>query len=235
MEQKILIEEPEFVCRICQEDTQPLILPCICKTTRVHRDCLQRWRYTDPTGERFYKCEICKYSYKLYNQLGYCSVVSYYSSVISLFILYMSIFCSVCFSISLGLGYIFSSNVIEDAKDTLHSNEIICRFLLGFSVLLCVVGAIGIITYYRENETGCFIYTCEDCSVIGFMLACVFFIFGVIIGIGYTVKISAYFFSKSIKITEQCVHSNIWQVTDLSGEFVSNSNTDVDDLQRQLL
>ena len=54
------------LCRICMDDTPPLIeLPCSC-VGYVHMNCLDKWRNMhkeDDSEIPFYKCEICKNLY----------------------------------------------------------------------------------------------------------------------------------------------------------------------------
>jgi hypothetical protein len=80
----------------------------------------------------------------------------------------------------------------------------------------------------------------DDC--FGFILAFILLTFGIIIGIVYSMKITLYFFSRATKITEQCVHTNIWEVVDLSNEQnnLDDVNIDIvifhqDNLDKQLL
>src|SRR5579872_6548061 len=54
--------EPEYHCRICLESNQDLILPCNCKTSRVHRPCLDRWRAE--IAANFSRCEVCHTDYE---------------------------------------------------------------------------------------------------------------------------------------------------------------------------
>ena len=57
--------EAEPACRICLEETHPLLeSPCVCSGTQrwVHRACLRRWRMS--AGEqRLVECEVCRSQY----------------------------------------------------------------------------------------------------------------------------------------------------------------------------
>ena len=57
--------DAEPVCRICLEETLPLIAsPCLCAGTQrwVHEACLRRWR-TSAGGRRLLECEVCRSQY----------------------------------------------------------------------------------------------------------------------------------------------------------------------------
>src|SRR5437764_13833837 len=52
-------------CRICLETEGELIIPCLCKTNPVHRNCLDKWRAEVRNGNHFDRCEICHFSYEM--------------------------------------------------------------------------------------------------------------------------------------------------------------------------
>lgn len=62
-------------CRICLENTQPLIRPCnTCDGSQayVHPECLYMWRTQFSMNDRRYKyCELCRTPYKVHYKTGY--------------------------------------------------------------------------------------------------------------------------------------------------------------------
>jgi hypothetical protein len=61
--------EERDTCRICHGDSSEgrLFRPCKCKGTcaHVHVDCLDRWRTQSTNPRSFYRCEQCRFEYKL--------------------------------------------------------------------------------------------------------------------------------------------------------------------------
>ena len=64
--------QEQHTCRICLETDSynNLIYPCKCSGNSkfVHKNCLNEWRTLSDNNENFYKCEICKYRFKLSSQ-----------------------------------------------------------------------------------------------------------------------------------------------------------------------
>lgn len=72
---EIDLEEELKTCRICLEtdytDDNPLIAPCYCTGTSkyVHRNCLEKWRQTNPVNSLARKqCGECHCEYRIYRE-----------------------------------------------------------------------------------------------------------------------------------------------------------------------
>jgi hypothetical protein len=63
--------EEGTMCRICHNDENTeadrLFSPCLCNGTMryVHVECLRSWRVLSQNPQSFYKCDQCKYEYKI--------------------------------------------------------------------------------------------------------------------------------------------------------------------------
>ncbi|GMS84727.1 hypothetical protein PENTCL1PPCAC_6902, partial [Pristionchus entomophagus] len=53
--------EEEISCRICRDETRPLVTPCLCagSIAYVHNPCLETWVQT----RNCTLCEVCKVEY----------------------------------------------------------------------------------------------------------------------------------------------------------------------------
>ena len=62
-------EDYDAICRICLESdhVQNLIYPCRCSgnSKYVHRECLNEWRIINRDNDKYHKCEICDYTFKV--------------------------------------------------------------------------------------------------------------------------------------------------------------------------
>jgi hypothetical protein len=63
-------EEHEHYCFICMESTHPLITPCLCKASRCHQVCLQRWINASTNVTAKNRCLVCLYSYEFNSTLS---------------------------------------------------------------------------------------------------------------------------------------------------------------------
>jgi hypothetical protein len=67
-----------LICRICLEtdSEENLIYPCKCSgnSKYIHKQCLNEWRNINHNPENFYRCEVCKYNYKIKKSISKCDL-----------------------------------------------------------------------------------------------------------------------------------------------------------------
>lgn len=110
MENNNLIDN--LICRICLEnDTEEnLIHPCKCSggSKYVHKQCLNEWRYINHNPISFSQCEVCKYTYKISNNISNCDNICY--KIKKHYISFVIVNLLVTYFVSLFMMYVVDKN-----------------------------------------------------------------------------------------------------------------------------
>eukprot|EP00823_Brevimastigomonas_motovehiculus_P009205 TRINITY_DN886_c0_g1_i1.p1 TRINITY_DN886_c0_g1~~TRINITY_DN886_c0_g1_i1.p1 ORF type:complete len:322 (-),score=42.39 TRINITY_DN886_c0_g1_i1:258-1223(-) len=182
----------EKQCRICLDmaNEQDMIAPCNCRGSAkyVHRSCLDSWRATDPTGEAFTTCSVCKYTYRVRLEGTSESEEQwrrfrYYSFV------FRDIFCAVLIIQAIIFALAFFTKACDSDSRALRNlfpdswADLGVYYLCGLILFLAVVGLIGTCAYCMgsfndpsptmyHDPCFCYCYTCPghhdcDCNCAG--------------------------------------------------------------------
>ena len=144
-------------CRICLDNNNPddIISPCLCSggSAFVHRQCLNNWRAVNTRGKGFKFCDICQFEYVIETVLNDPKdererLLKYHFYVIRDSIALILLVLSIILGVALILKAIDRKS--ENIKSLYPSsmNEFSIYYLSAFIILLAVVGAVAVITFF---------------------------------------------------------------------------------------
>ena len=186
-------------CRICLDETNRanLIRPCNCAGTQawIHRGCLDRWRATDPNGNRFHQCEICHFKFEYEEVLESrwkthrrtAQLWAYVAFDITALLIVINL-------VVLALtGIVYLSGLEKQAAIDMNTSNAAAALFIGWMGLFVILGLGGLLWACAQNrgDSGpCICFVCEDSGGSGEAgpIVCLFILvilafFGVIIGL----------------------------------------------------
>lgn len=136
-------------CRICMDSGGEMIKPCAC-TSLVHRDCLDRWRKSQPifahNNQRDIRCEVCHTYYQFEDVM---SEVQYSKWLIARDLLlcmsFMQLFGFILGYVITGFGTF--SEIIPDE----YININLYQYILGATILHIIIATV--LYCKRDNST----------------------------------------------------------------------------------
>jgi len=174
--------EHEHICRICLENDSldNLIFPCKCSgnSKYVHKKCLNEWRNINHNPESFYKCEICKYPYKIKKYISKCDEFCIYIKNIYITFLFLNLL----------ISYFLSLFIIKyiDTKMKLckyykyHDCSTLYIFISGFIINLFLLIYILIYSFSIKNKKlycNLFLKNIKNIFLVFVLIFLLFFLF----------------------------------------------------------
>lgn len=211
-----------LLCKYClEEDTRSnLIMPCNCSGTQafVHRACLDKWRTTDTSQEKFSKCSVCNTEYQ------YVSLLSRWNIILLKIKLTLLVFADISFVLIVSCGIIsllaFLSWIMyinQELAYTWNLDIISAGVIIGLIEFFSLVAVFGLLIIAYDSSG--FIMTCCCLSYYHNKLCptiIIFALFGIIIGIIAFIQCIIYRIHLRAKQTQHKINTLVYIVADKS-------------------